>query len=144
MNRILVIHVYGIPQAQGSMRAFLIKGQNRPIVTYDNKKTKPWKQEISGTAKALMAKEKLERCEKGEIHISCRFFFEKPKSTPARVTAKVTKPDVDKLARAVLDSLTGIVFRDDAQVTSLAASKAFCGTESPHVKIEIEIPSGEE
>jgi crossover junction endodeoxyribonuclease RusA len=34
-------------------------------------------------------------------------------------------PDVDKLARALLDALTGVVFRDDAQVASLMAVKLY-------------------
>lgn len=32
-------------------------------------------------------------------------------------------PDVDKLARGVLDALTGVVWRDDSQVTSLHIGK---------------------
>lgn len=34
-------------------------------------------------------------------------------------------PDLDKLARAVLDALTGIAYRDDAQVVELLASKRY-------------------
>ncbi len=35
------------------------------------------------------------------------------------------RPDLDKLCRACLDSLTGIVWRDDAQVVRLEASKDY-------------------
>jgi crossover junction endodeoxyribonuclease RusA len=35
------------------------------------------------------------------------------------------KPDLDKLCRAVLDALTGILYLDDAQVVALAASKRY-------------------
>lgn len=35
------------------------------------------------------------------------------------------KPDVDKLARAVLDCATGIIWRDDAQVASLSIEKQY-------------------
>ena len=35
------------------------------------------------------------------------------------------RPDLDKLCRACLDSLTGIVWRDDAQVVRLEASKGY-------------------
>jgi crossover junction endodeoxyribonuclease RusA len=34
-------------------------------------------------------------------------------------------PDVDKLARALLDALTGVVIKDDAQVASLMAVKLY-------------------
>jgi Holliday junction resolvase RusA-like endonuclease len=36
---------------------------------------------------------------------------------------KVTKPDVDKIARCVLDALTGVVYGDDAQVAALDIRK---------------------
>jgi Holliday junction resolvase RusA-like endonuclease len=36
-----------------------------------------------------------------------------------------TKPDLDKLARAVLDALTGVYYLDDAQVVSLDLQKAY-------------------
>ena len=35
------------------------------------------------------------------------------------------RPDIDKHCRACLDSLTGIVWRDDAQVVRLEASKDY-------------------
>jgi Holliday junction resolvase RusA-like endonuclease len=34
-------------------------------------------------------------------------------------------PDLDKLARAILDALTGIVWRDDAQVVRLDVEKIY-------------------
>lgn len=46
-----------------------------------------------------------------------------PSDAPTR---KVTAPDVDKLARAVLDALSAAkVYRDDAQVVLLVASKRY-------------------
>jgi len=42
-----------------------------------------------------------------------------------------TRPDIDKLSRAVLDALTGIVFSDDAQVADLQAHKFFADAERP-------------
>jgi Holliday junction resolvase RusA-like endonuclease len=37
----------------------------------------------------------------------------------------VTKPDLDKLARCVLDALTGVVYADDSQVVGINASKCY-------------------
>ena len=36
------------------------------------------------------------------------------------------KPDIDNLTKFVFDSLTGIIFHDDAQVVKLVASKIYC------------------
>lgn len=45
------------------------------------------------------------------------------------------KPDIDKLARAVLDALTGVVFWDDAQVVTLGVSKGYA--DIPGADLEI-------
>lgn len=42
----------------------------------------------------------------------------------AKRSKKITlRPDLDKLVRSVLDALTGIVYKDDSQVSELTASK---------------------
>ena len=38
---------------------------------------------------------------------------------------KISKPDLDKLQRAVFDGMTGIVFKDDSQVWSVIATKDY-------------------
>lgn len=48
------------------------------------------------------------------------------------------KPDLDNLAKSVLDALNGIVWRDDAQVASLSMSKQIAaGDECPGVLIRV-------
>jgi len=37
----------------------------------------------------------------------------------------VVKPDVDKLARALLDALTGVAYGDDAQVVEMHVCKTY-------------------
>lgn len=59
----------------------------------------------------------------GAVYVGLRFFLKRGK-TVSRKTPFV-RPDIDKLARAVLDALTGIVFRDDAQVVKLHCSKSY-------------------
>lgn len=45
----------------------------------------------------------------------------------------VARPDVDNFAKAVLDGLNGIVWRDDSQVVELRASKHY--SISPRVDV---------
>ena len=45
------------------------------------------------------------------------------------------KPDLDNIAKAVLDSLNGIAYRDDAQVTELRIRKYY--SEEPRVELSI-------
>ena len=49
----------------------------------------------------------------------------RPKSTPKRNVrpAHTKTPDIDKLLRAALDALTGVVWRDDAQVAEVSVRK---------------------
>lgn len=117
--------VFGTPVPQGSTRAFIPKGWKRPIITAANAKTKPWRQEIAGAALHAMGRSGFQLIAEGAVSLAVAFYFDKPKSTPKRISAKTTKPDADKLLRSVLDSLTGIAFTDDAQITNCSVLKAF-------------------
>ena len=57
--------------------------------------------------------------------IDLRFILPRPKSTPKRkpTPPAIKRPDIDKLARAILDALTGIWFTDDSTVIDLRATK---------------------
>ena len=46
-----------------------------------------------------------------------------------------SKPDIDNVAKAILDACNGVVFRDDAQVVMLIATKAF--SDEPGVRVVI-------
>lgn len=130
--------VYGRPVPQGSMRAFLPKGSNRPIVTSDNKKLKPWRQQVSETAMYEMRKAGISVCQSGvALCVIATFYFAKPKSVKKCVTQKTTKPDVDKLLRGVLDALTGVVFWDDSQVVIASSTKLFGVNERLEVEVRI-------
>ena len=78
--------------------------------------------------------ERLEGPIKALIHV----FYEIPQSaTKKRRTAileglelPTKKPDVDNIAKIILDSLNGIAFHDDSQVTNLVVEKYYTeGTE---------------
>ncbi len=123
------LEVRGIPKPQGSMRAFVVKG--RPIITSATKGLKAWRDLVSWAAQAAAPEELIE----GPIHIDLEFRLPKPKAEPKRKrTWPARRPDLDKLIRAILDSLTGVVFRDDSQVIGIYAAKDW-GT--PGVEIHI-------
>jgi Holliday junction resolvase RusA-like endonuclease len=122
----LSVVVYGIPQPQGSTRAFIPRGWTRPVITTDNTKLKPWRQELAQTVVIAMRDRGAQMAARGvPIAIALTFVFEKPKSEKKSTVHKVTKPDLDKLLRAVLDALTGIAYADDSQVTECHVAKVF-------------------
>ena len=128
--------VRGTPVPQGSTRAFIPKGWTRPVITAANSKTKPWKQEISGTAVAEMSANGFSKLERQvPVKISAWFHFPRPRHLPRRVEQKTTKPDLDKLVRSLLDALTGVVFEDDSQVVEIHVSKHFG---DPEMRVRVE------
>lgn len=128
----------GVPAPQGSKRYV---GNGRMIESC--KALKPWREQIIADAKGIDAPRTIENA----VSVSLVFCFPRPKSHftskgALKSTApshKTSKPDLDKLARAVLDSLTiAEVIKDDALVHSLTAEKRYCvGSEQPGVLITI-------
>lgn len=118
--------VFGTAQPQGSTRAFIPRGWTRPVITTDNTKLKPWRQELAETAMVAMNEHGAKMAARGvPISVSLTFYFAKPKSEKKLVLHKTTKPDIDKLLRAVLDALTGIAYQDDSQVCECRVTKMF-------------------
>lgn len=111
----LTVWVPGKPQAQGSKNGFIVNG--KVVMVESAKGLKPWREKIK--AHVLHA----ERFQKfdGAVAVSMSFHFTKPKSNKKK--SHTQKPDVDKLTRAVFDSLTGTCLNDDSQVISLSAMK---------------------
>ena len=125
--------VQGKPQPQGSTRAFMPKGARFPIVTTDNKTLKPWRQDVSSQALLSMAGEKPTM---DAVHVTCKFYFVKPKSVHKSIVYKITKPDLDKLLRGIFDGMTGICFLDDSQIVSCESGKYFCDSNE---RAEVEV-----
>jgi Holliday junction resolvase RusA-like endonuclease len=116
--------VFGKPEPQGSTRAFMVKG--RPIITSSNKKLKSWRQELSRAAMSACCDSEpdvwpLEK--RLPVQVALHFFFKPPQKF--KLNQKTTRPDVDKLMRAVLDGMSGIVYEDDSQVAHAQISKTF-------------------
>jgi Holliday junction resolvase RusA-like endonuclease len=118
--------VFGTPIPQGSMKSFIPKGWNRAVLTSDNKKQKPWRQEVTRTAIDAAKENGGEIIPRGEaVTVRMEFYLARPASKPKKVTRPTVKPDCDKLARLIFDSMTGVIFEDDSQVCDLIASKHY-------------------
>lgn len=120
---------YGRPEPQGSARAFVRNGKAH--VTSDNKKLRPFRSELTRMALHHAGEQSLPLFSDA-VTVVMTFFFARPKSANKRRFPSV-KPDLDKLIRAVLDSLTGVAFKDDAQVVHVTASKMYGDVEGVRV-----------
>jgi Holliday junction resolvase RusA-like endonuclease len=132
--------VEGTPEPQGSSRAFMHKG--RPIITSANRKLRPWRARLDASFRARVGDHTPMI---GPVSVTMTFRMPRPKShtgsnglTPSASEASPsTRPDVDKLARAVNDALTTAgVISDDSQITRMIAAKRYADPhEAPGVTV---------
>lgn len=124
----LLFTVYGVAQPKGSARAFIPKGWTRPIITSDNKGLRAWEDTIRAELQRVMGE--LEPFARqtlfdAPISLSIVFRLPRPKSKPKHVTMPTSRPDLDKCVRGAIDALTGVLFKDDAQVVAIVARKVY-------------------
>ncbi|OPY34664.1 MAG: Endodeoxyribonuclease RusA [Methanomassiliicoccales archaeon PtaU1.Bin124] len=138
--------VAGEPIPQGSTKSFYIKKLDRVVTTHGNRNTERWRQRIATEAQHTNESRGMNffcddrRC---GYQVCLEFVFTKPKSTPKKHNLNTKRPDLDKLIRAVLDGITGVLIPDDAQVVSISASKSYCcGDEAPGLHISVKRLNG--
>lgn len=109
-----MVFVAGSPAPQGSKK-YLGNG----IMVESSKAVKPWRVDV-----AWAAREVFPAPFDGPVRLELGFVMPRPKNAPKKSTpAAVKRPDLDKLARAVLDAITGVVVVDDSQIVHLVATK---------------------
>ena len=133
--------VPGVAAPQGSKKAFKTRG-GRIALVESCSRVKPYRATVALAAREVWA----EGATHGTVGVSIAFTFVRPKS---HYNAKgvlragaATHPgkgigDLDKLCRAAIDGLTGIIYVDDSQVVSLVATKAYGNTAESRISIYI-------
>jgi crossover junction endodeoxyribonuclease RusA len=135
--------VLGEPQPQGSKTV----GRTRAggsFVREDNPATAPWRQAVAAAALKAIDEQPLWT---GPLRLVATFVFRRPAShfgtgrnagrlKPSSPLYVRGRPDVDKLLRAVGDALTGIVWRDDAQLVIVHAEKHYGEPACAHLVVE--------
>jgi Holliday junction resolvase RusA-like endonuclease len=115
--------VAGEPQPQGSMRMFRDKAGNT-YLTSANPKLSDWRKAIAETFKETVTPPL-----PGATRVRLEFHLTKPPSVKRLLPW--CKPDLDKLARACLDSLqSASVFKNDGQVVEIVATKVYTDQQS--------------
>lgn len=113
--------VRGIPAPQGSKKGF-VSGGHVNIVDTNPMKLKDWRTAINFVLQDKWEGPPLE----GPVSVTLTFDLPRPVSVSVKKRRLPhVKPDLDKLVRAAFDAMTGICFKDDAQVTSVHASKSY-------------------
>jgi Holliday junction resolvase RusA-like endonuclease len=144
--------VFGEPKPQGSKRSQLIRrkggqvvmrdGQPLSRVRDDNPKTAEWKQQVAYAARQVYDGPLLT----GPLSVTFLFFRPRPKAhfgsgrnsallKPSAPEWPIPRPDTLKLARAVEDALTGVLWQDDSQVVEHRLLKSY----GEHFRVEVEV-----
>lgn len=127
---LVTFSVDGKPVPQGSVVAH-VHGKRASIHYAQGSGLAVWRNMVTAKAQEAWG----ETVYGGPMHIAIDFHMTRPKShyrdlygtvKPAYVKSQPSSPpDLDKLVRAILDSLTGVVWQDDGQVVSIIASKSY-------------------
>lgn len=136
--------------AQGSKQAFVLPGTRRAVLVDAGKARthlKPWRMNVAFGAREALAGRDWDQSR--AIRLDCTFYFARPKGhygtgknanvvKDSSPRAHATKPDRDKLLRAVQDALTGTLYRDDCQVYAGNTIKLYCGEgQVPGVQVTV-------
>lgn len=126
----LRVEVLGTPVPQGSIRSL---GKGRPSVHANADRLLPWRERVQSAIEAAIR----ERVRwpnlggpfplTGPVAIDATFTMPKPKSAPKkRRTFPITRPDGDKLLRAIGDALQAAgAVKDDSQIIQYFCRKVF-------------------
>lgn len=130
----LRVLIPGPPVAQGRGRAVRFGDSVRVI---DPSKSRSWK----AMARIHMVQARARALIFAPAEVALRVVivatFARPKSHPKRNPPawKVSRPDVDNLAKSVLDAGNAVIWKDDSFVVELCASKRY--GEVPSVSVEV-------
>lgn len=139
--------VFGTAQPKGSTRAIPFRdrrtGRLRVNVMSDNKHLASWERLVRFEAQTILRQQghpsDVPFFEgKTPVAIRLRFALPRPKSVKAKARPfHVVKPDLDKLVRAAVDGLIGVMFDDDGQVCKFHDPEKFYADGRPFAEITV-------
>ena len=135
-DEIFWCYVKGTPRPQGSSRAFIVG--NRAVITSASKYLGGWRKQMTAEIQQAMRASTQQQFE-GPLCVALEFFLDQSPTNKKRRPSQ--KPDLDKLARAVLDACTDAgLWKDDSQVVIMTAEKSWAvgeGVTLPGVTIMV-------
>jgi len=121
--------VYAEPKAKGRPR---FARKKNFVMAYTDKKTKDAEKEFIDKSEKFKPVHPIE----GAVAVKLTFIKEKPKAYPKKVKYWTKKPDIENLAKLVLDAMNEIFWVDDSQIVAISTFKLYG---SPNqIKVEIE------
>ena len=128
------LFIPGIPKPKGSVSAFPYKRKDGTVGTSIVHRAGAWEGTVATAASEQWPHPPLQ----GAVTLRIRYFMPRPKTAkPSKRPHPHVRPDIDKLERAVLDGLAGVVFADDAQVVAIDHRKVYADVGPPGVEVVV-------
>lgn len=137
--------VDGIPVPEGSTTAYRRPG-GRVVVTHANKRLDAWRAQVRAAALAAAREQGWTLGYDGPVTVAVSFLLPRPERPSVSPVWAATKPDLDKLCRAVGDAITqvrrgGVVtaeglLREDSRIVLWTAVKLLT-RRTPHAEITV-------
>jgi Holliday junction resolvase RusA-like endonuclease len=127
--------ISGTPIAKARPRAFNNKGH---ITMYTPKRSKDFENAVRKRAEEIFKKPL-----QGPIILEVTFFLPRPKylvwkTKPMPKIPNTKRPDLSNYVKSIEDSLNGVAYNDDGQISVLIASKYYQeGGKGPWTQIEL-------
>jgi crossover junction endodeoxyribonuclease RusA len=116
----ITFDVIGRPAPQGSKKSI---GNNRFVES--SKFLPAWRKAVRVAAEEAVIASMWARVS-GPVELEVMFYLDRPSSiSKTQRPAPTVAPDLDKILRAVGDSLSGVVYDDDAQICRILAWKTY-------------------
>ena len=120
--------VHGRARGQGSKRVITHRHTGKPaLIESAGAGLRAWREDVK--AQALRTRNGCAYAfpvpRDTPVSVYLDFILQRPASMPKGRVGPTTKPDIDKVTRACLDALTGVIYTDDAQVIELVATKDY-------------------
>lgn len=133
--RSLTFDVFGDAVPQGSKRAIVNRHTGKPaVIESGGARLRTWRSDVVAAARSAMSGQ---GPFEGPVTLFVVFHLRRPKRPKNEVP--IVRPDVDKLARGLLDALAAAgVFHDDAQVTDLSVRKRYSDEPRAYVAVSEE------
>lgn len=124
-----------------------ITGKGRPrvntttAIAYTPTKTKEYEELVK---QYFIIKNRCAKPLEGRLAVTIKAYFGIPKNTSKKqkeemlnnIISPVKKPDIDNIAKIILDALNRLAFNDDNQIIKLSIEKEYSEEEKVYVKIE--------
>lgn len=133
MTQAISFRVDGTPAPKGSKKFLLRRGNGQPIIIDGNSKAvKSWSADVAGAARTAMAQMPMFSGRALQVVIVFRLVrpaghFGKAGLKRSAPAFPQVKPDLDKLLRATMDPLEGVVYDGDSRIVAFDARKVYAG-----------------